>query len=287
MEQSVDPAQIDESAVVGEVLHHAGEDGAFLEPIERGPLAYVVLFFDGQLARDHHVAAAAVHLHDLHRDVLAVVRIQVVDGAHVHLRAGHERLDAHVHRKPALHASQHAARYHQAFSIGLLQVLPCAQAAGLVVRQEDVAFHLRAVPVDHHIDAVAGLNRNVAVGRGELFDGHQPLGLVTEIDDHFLVRDFEHPAFQHLAFRGRRKMTVVLHEVFVVFLGKGRLRSYLGVILPGGHSQVSGFDLSVESRSGHTAGDRGSCDPRASTAWAHKDGIGLYLYSRDPSATNR
>jgi len=73
------------------------------------------------------------------------------------------------------------------------------------VRKQDVAFDFRTVPVDHHVDRVAGLNRDVPVGRGELFDRHQAFGLVSEIDDHFLIGDLEYPAFEDLTFRGGAK----------------------------------------------------------------------------------
>jgi hypothetical protein len=71
VQQAVQAAQIDEGAVFGQVLDHAGDDGAFLQLIERGALALVDLLFHGQLARDHHVAAAPVQLDDLDRNILA------------------------------------------------------------------------------------------------------------------------------------------------------------------------------------------------------------------------
>ncbi len=71
------------------------------------------------------------------------------------------------------------------------------------MRQQDVAFRLRAVPVDHHVDGVAGLHGNGAVGLPDLLDGHQPFELVSEIDDHFLGRDLDDMALQQLALRRR------------------------------------------------------------------------------------
>ena len=56
------------------------------------------------------------------------------------------------------------------------------------------------MPVHHHVDGVAGLNGNGAVRLPDLLDGHQAFQLVSEIDDHFLRRDFDDVALQQLAF---------------------------------------------------------------------------------------
>ncbi len=130
----------------------------------------MLLFFHRHLARHHHVAAAAIQLDDLDRNVLAEQRIQIVRGAHVDLRAGHERGNAHVHREPAFDAARHAAGYHQTVAMRFLQVLPGPQPAGLLVRQQDVTFRLQPLPVHHHVDLIAHLHVNAAVGLSELLD---------------------------------------------------------------------------------------------------------------------
>ncbi len=71
VQQAIDTAEIDKGAVVGEVLYDAGDDRAFFQMLERVTLAQVDFFFNGQLARDDDVAAAAVELDDLDWDVLA------------------------------------------------------------------------------------------------------------------------------------------------------------------------------------------------------------------------
>jgi hypothetical protein len=85
-------------------------------------------------------------------------------GRGVGLRAGHEGLDPHVHRQPALHAAQHAAGNHQLFLIGLFEVVPDAQARRARVREQNVSFGLFAGVVDHHIDRVSRLHRHFAAG---------------------------------------------------------------------------------------------------------------------------
>ncbi len=67
VQQAVDAAEIDEGAVVGDVLDHAVEDLAFLEALDQlGALLGAGLLQHGA-ARDDDVAARAVHLEDLER----------------------------------------------------------------------------------------------------------------------------------------------------------------------------------------------------------------------------
>ena len=94
---------------------------------------------------------------------------------------------------------------HQLIVERLLQVVPDAQARGLLVREQNVAFGALAV-IDHHVDHVAGLHGDVAAGVRELLDGNQAFGLVSEIDDDFLGGDFEDAALQHLALGGRSEV---------------------------------------------------------------------------------
>ena len=90
-----------------------------------------------------------------------IERIEIVHRARIGLRAGHERLDPDIDREPALDAAQHAAGDDELFLVGLLEVVPDAQARGARVREQDVAFRLLAV-VDHHVDHVADLHRDFA-----------------------------------------------------------------------------------------------------------------------------
>jgi hypothetical protein len=67
VEQAVDAAQVHERAVIGDVLDHALDDLALGQRLdEAGALLGAGLFQDGA-ARDHDVAAAAIHLEDLER----------------------------------------------------------------------------------------------------------------------------------------------------------------------------------------------------------------------------
>ena len=199
--------------------------------VERGVLADVDLFLHRHLARDHHVAAAAVELDDLDRDVLSGERIQIMNGARIGLRSGHEGLDAHIHRQPALDPAQHAAGDDELLLVGLLQVVPDAQSRGARVRQQHIPFRLLAV-LDHHIHGVAGPYRNLAAGSLELLDGDDAFALVPEIDDDILGGDTQDRALQNLVGGGRGEVAVIVEKILVAF---GDPLVHLPVVLVYGH----------------------------------------------------
>src|SRR6266568_3071282 len=104
MEQAVDAAQVDEGAVVGEVLHHALQDGALLQVLERLLLQLLALLLEEHAAREDDVAALLVELDDLELELLADELVEVPHRADVDLRPGQERLHADVDGEAALHA---------------------------------------------------------------------------------------------------------------------------------------------------------------------------------------
>ena len=90
VEQAVDAAEIDEGAVVGDVLDHAVDDLAFLEALHQlRALLGAGLFEDGA-ARDDDVAAPLVHLQDLEGLRVVHQRGDVAHRADVDLAARQE-----------------------------------------------------------------------------------------------------------------------------------------------------------------------------------------------------
>src|SRR5205085_10083200 len=96
VQQAVDAAQVDERAVVGEVLDDAGEDGALLELLERVLLQRLPLLLEQDAPAEHDVAALLVELDDLELELLADQLVEIADRPEVHLRAGEERLHTDV-----------------------------------------------------------------------------------------------------------------------------------------------------------------------------------------------
>ena len=85
VQQAIDAAQIDEGAVIGDVLDHAFDHLAFLEGgDERGTLFGAALFEHGA-AGDHDIAAAAIHFEDLEGLRLVHQRADIAHRAHIDL----------------------------------------------------------------------------------------------------------------------------------------------------------------------------------------------------------
>ena len=184
VEQAVDAAEVDERAVVGEVLDGAGEDGAFAEMLEGGGALGVLLFFEDLFAGDDDVAALLVELDDADFDLLAEIAVEVADGTNLKLRAGQECLQADVDREATLDAADHGADDRGLVVGVLLDGVPHAEALGLLVADEIAAFGLFAL--DDHVDDFAGLELDCAGVIEDLLDGHEALGLETYVDNEVL-----------------------------------------------------------------------------------------------------
>ena len=218
VEQAIDAAQIDERAVVGDVLDDAPQDLAFGQGLERVLLLLGVLFFEECLAREHDVAALLVDLDDAHAQFLSAQRVEVAHGAHVNLRSGQERAHADVDRQPALDPFDHAADDDLALGVGLFDLVPDLHLLGFFAREDDVAVAVFGA-LEQHVDDVAGLDRDLAVLVEELVDRDDAFGLVADVHDDFRRRDLEHRALDDLAFRDVSEAAIVGIQQPGVFVG--------------------------------------------------------------------
>ena len=200
VQQAVDAAEVDERAVVGEVLHRAAEHLALRQRVERRLLLLGVLFLEQDLAREHDVAALLVDLDDAHPQLLAAQRVEIANGAHVDLRAGQERSDADVDGEPALDALDDAADDDLPFLEGLLDLVPDLHLLGLLARKHDVAFAVFGA-LEQDIDDVARLRRHLAGLINELFDRNDAFRFEADVHDHFRRRDFHDRALDDFTFR--------------------------------------------------------------------------------------
>ena len=200
VQEAVDAAEVDEGAVVGDVLDDALEHLALGEGLQRVLLLLGVLLFEQRLAREHDVAALLVDLDHAHAQLLAAQRVQVPDRTHVDLRSGQERADADVDGEAALDAFDDAADDDLALRIGLLDLVPNLHLLGFFARQDDVAFAILGA-LEQHVDDVALLDGDFAVLVEELADRDHAFGLVAHVHDHFGGGHLEDRALDDLAFR--------------------------------------------------------------------------------------
>ena len=194
VQQAVDAAEIDERAVVGDVLHHAVEDHAFLQALDQLAALLGAGLFQHGAAGDDDVAARAVHLQDLERLRRAHQRADVAHRADIDLAAGQEgdgaaEIDGEAALDPAVDRAVDALLGLER----LFQVGPGLLAAGLLARQHDGAVAV-LVALDIKLDEVAGLDLRLGAGRAEFLEGDAALGLQADIDDGEFVGEPEDPA---------------------------------------------------------------------------------------------
>ncbi len=157
VQQAVDAAEVDEGAVVGDVLDETVDDLALLEAGDDVGALLGARLLEHGAARDDDVAAAAIHLEDLERLRLMHQRADVAHGADVDLAAGKERHGAvEIDGEAALDLVEDDARDLLALLEHLLEARPALLAARLVARQHGLTERvLDALQVD--LDLVADL----------------------------------------------------------------------------------------------------------------------------------
>ncbi len=217
VQQAVDAAEIDERAVVGDVLHRPAQHLALGQRLERRLLLLGVLFLEQRLARQHDVAALLVHLDYAHPQFLAAQRVEVADGAHVDLRAGQERADADVHGQTTLDALDDAADDDLAVGIRFLDLVPDLHLLGLLARQHDVAVAVFGA-LQQDIDDVPGLHRDLSSFVEEFADGDQAFRLVADVHDHGGLGEPEDGPLDHLSLRHVAEAVVVKGDERCVLL---------------------------------------------------------------------
>src|SRR5690606_2558167 len=157
MQQAVDAAEVDERAVVGDVLDHALDHLALFEVLHDFGALLRAAFLEHGAARHDDVAAAAIHLEDLEGLRVVHQRRDVADRADVDLAARQERHGAvEIDGEAALDLVEDDAFDALAGVELLLELGPAFLAASLLARQDSLAqCVLNAVDID--LDGVAGL----------------------------------------------------------------------------------------------------------------------------------
>src|SRR5262245_54076645 len=218
VEQAIDAAEVDEGAVVGDVLHRALEDDSLLEHLERLLLELRPLALEHRAPRHHDVAARAVELQDREPPALTDVAVEVAGGAQVGARAGEECGHADVDLQPTLHLADDGALDRAVCFEGALDVPPDDQLQRLLAREIDLAA-LSLGRLEVHVNRIALPHRNLAVTRGELVDRNGPLALVSDIDGDAVASDPNHPTGDDVT--RLRAFQALLEEGSKILFGSG------------------------------------------------------------------
>src|SRR5580704_6504079 len=140
VQEAVDAAQIDEGAVVGDILDHAVDDLALFEILHQLLALLGAGLFQHGAARHDNVAAAAIHFQDLERLLVVHQRRHVADRPDVDLRARQEGHGAvEIDGEAALDLIEDDALDLFVVLERLLELAPAFLAARLVARQHGLA----------------------------------------------------------------------------------------------------------------------------------------------------
>ncbi len=199
VQQAVDAAQIDEGAVVGEVLDHAVDDLPDLERRERLAALPLALLLEQRAPRQHDVAAPLVELDDLEGQPFADQRLEVAHRPQVDLRARQERLHADVDREAALHPRDDRALDGLVRLVGAADLVPDLEAIGLLLGEHDATVCVFDL-LDQHVDDVAGLDEDRPVVVHEFPGGTRPSDLKPMSIWTYSSSIAEHRAAYDLAF---------------------------------------------------------------------------------------
>src|SRR5579875_212089 len=229
VQQAVDAAEVDEGAVVGDVLDHAGQHLPFLERGHQLGARLGAAFLEHGAARDDDIAARAVHLEDLELLRRAQERRDVPHRADVDLAARQERNGARkIDREAALDAAEDDALHPLVRLEALLQQRPGLLAARLFARQLRLAV-LALHALEEDLDRIARLELGCASGHAEFLERHTPLGFEADVDQHHVVLDGDDLALDHGALEPGGGAEAFIEErgeaLLALFLRSGCLTS--------------------------------------------------------------
>ena len=187
VQQAIHAAQVDEGAVVGEVLDHALDGHAFLQGLQQGVALDAVGLFHHGTARNDHVVALLVQLDDLEFEFLAFQVHGLAHRTHIHQGTRQERANSiDVDGKATLDLAVDDALDHLVRLVGSLEFFPRLGALGLFAGQlgfAETVFH----GFQRHLDFVTDVQRALAARVSELGTGDDTFGLEARMDGDPLV----------------------------------------------------------------------------------------------------
>ena len=219
VQQAIDAAEIDERAVLGDVLDDAVDNLTFGEPLDEFRALLGKRILEHRAAGDDDVAAPLVHLQDAEGLRRIHQRTDVAYRADVHLAARQEgNRPVEIDGEAALHLVEDLAGDGLVLLEHLFEPDPALLAAGLLARQHRLAERVLD-PLQVDLDLVTGDELAIASADAEFLEGHPPLDLQADIDHGHVLLDRDDPSLDDGAFRE-------------IALGEGLLQKS-GKILPG------------------------------------------------------
>src|ERR1022692_2982312 len=191
VQQSVNASQVNEGAVVGQILDRAGENSVFVQLLQGLGSLLGLLFFQQLLAGGDYVAALLVQLDDADLDLMALQAVEVTHRPQIDLRTREEGASAqNVNRQASLDPIDDARLDRSLVVVRFLNLVPRMQTLRLLVREMDVAF-FGVAGLAHDCNLIPAFDRDVAFVVGKFRDLDHALGFVANVHDHVLRRNLK------------------------------------------------------------------------------------------------
>src|SRR6266540_436593 len=218
VDEPVDALEVHEGAEVDDVGDGPRHDIAGRETVEDRLAHLLALLLEDGAAREHDIVAAAVELDHLTAQCLAHELVEVLDAADVHERGGQKPTHAQIEDQPALHDLDHRPFDGLSALRRPLDALPRHLETGTLLREDKPTL---GVLLRHHerVDLVADVDLVGRVDRTsnrQLGNGDDALGLVTDVDQDFVLVDAYDLAAHDLALVDDGEGRVVVGDQFAV-----------------------------------------------------------------------
>src|SRR5690554_1060703 len=207
VKETIDPAEIDKGAVLGDVLDGSGHDLTLLEVLEGLLLEAIALTLKKDAARKDDVAALLIEFDDLELEGLSDELIEVTDRAKIDLRARKECLDATLDRdgEAALDALGDGALDELVTLTRFADLIPDLELIGLLLGETDEAV-LVFFGLDENVDRVSLLDGDLTGAVHEFVDGDESLGFEADVDDDVVATHLEDGAADDIALAHLRRL---------------------------------------------------------------------------------
>src|SRR5581483_6061572 len=221
VDEAVHPLQVDEGAEVDDVGDRPLDDVARVQTIENRLAHLLALVLEDGAARQHDVVPRPVELDHLAAELLPEVLVEVLHAADVDERRRQEPTHAEVEDEAALDDLDHAAGDGIALLVRGLDRLPRDLEACALLQEDQATL---GILLRHHERGDLVADRDL-VGRmhrpadRELADGDDAFGLVTDVDEDFVLVHTDDGAVDDLALVDRREGRLVVRNQLAVRTG--------------------------------------------------------------------
>src|SRR4051812_44357385 len=201
VDQTVDATQVHEGTEVDDRGDHAGADLTLLKGREEGLADLGLGLLQPGAAGQDHVVAVLVQLDDLRLELLAHVRLEVANAAHLDEGGRQEATEADVEDETTLDDLDDGTGDDAVFFLDLLDGAPGTLVLGALLREDQAAFLVlllenKGLDLIAHGDDLVGVD---VVLDGELAARDNAFGLVTDVEQDLVPVDLHDDAVDDVA----------------------------------------------------------------------------------------